>query len=237
MSAGPATPRVVNASFSPSADRRSVLDRAPRGDIEGALGSVKAFDPGPRLSVGRRLGTLLAIMGPGLIVMAADNDAGTFSVYAQAGQDYGLRLLWPFLLLGPVLIVNQEMVARLGAVTGAGHARLIFERFGRRWGAFALGDLLALNVLTFVTEFIGITLALDYFGISRYLALPLAGLGLVAMTAGGRFRRWERMMYALVAANLVVVPLVLLSHPHAGAIAHALVPRTPSRFSADDVLF
>ena len=103
MSAGPATGRVVDASFSPSADRRSVLDRAHRGDIEGALGSVKAFDTGPRLSLGRRLGTLLAIMGPGLIVMAADNDAGTFSVYAQAGQDYGLRLLWPFIVVATVI--------------------------------------------------------------------------------------------------------------------------------------
>ena len=100
--------------------------------------------------------------------MAADNDAGGISIYAQAGQNYGLNLLWPLLLLAPVLFVNQEMVARLGAVTGAGHARLIFERFGRRWGAFALGDLLALNVLTIVTELIGVRLALAYFGISPY---------------------------------------------------------------------
>src|SRR5579862_1609116 len=105
MSTGPAASPVVPASFAPSADRRSLLDRAHRGDIEGALGCVDSSDTGPRLSLARRLGTLLAIMGPGLIVMAADNDAGTLSVYAQAGQDYGLRLVWPFLLLGPVLLV------------------------------------------------------------------------------------------------------------------------------------
>src|SRR5579862_9872429 len=130
---------VVDGAFSRPADRRSVLDRAHRGDIEGALGIVRSFDTGPRLSRRSRLATLLAIMGPGLVVMVADNDAGGVSVYAQAGQDYGLRLLWPLLLLAPVLFVNQEMVARLGTVTGAGHARLIFERFGRRWGVFALG--------------------------------------------------------------------------------------------------
>jgi Mn2+/Fe2+ NRAMP family transporter len=237
VTAEPGQQPALRAHFHPSADRRSVLDRAHRGDIEGALGSVKSHDTGPRLSRARRLSTLLAIMGPGLIVMAADNDAGTFSVYAQAGQDYGLRLLWPFLLLGPVLFVNQEMVARLGAVTGAGHARLIFERFGRRWGAFALGDLLALNVLTIVTEFIGINLALSYFGVSRYLSVPIAGLGLIAMTGSGQFRRWERMMYVLVSANALVIPLVLLSHPHPGALAQSLVPGIPRRVEATGVLF
>ncbi len=226
------------APFSPAADRRAALDRAHRGDIRGALGSVQAFDTGPRLSLGRRVGTLLAVMGPGMIVMSADNDAGTLSVYAQAGQDYGLRFLWPFLLLAPVLFVNQEMVARLGAVTGVGHARLIFERFGRRWGGFALGDLLALNLLTIATEFIGVRLALNYFGVSRYVVpVPLAGLVLIGMTATGSFRRWERIMGMLVVANLLVIPLLLLSHPHPVAIAQAFVPTVPARIQAGGLLF
>ena len=116
------------------------------------------------------------------------------------------------LLLAPVLFINQEMVARLGAVTGAGHARLIVERFGRRWGAFAVGDLLALNALTLVTDFIGVALALDYFGVSRYLAVPSAAALLIAVTAAGGFRRWERTMYVLIAASLAVIPLALLTH-------------------------
>ncbi len=78
-------------------------------------------------------------MGPGLIVMVGDNDAGGVSTYAQAGQNYGLSLLWTLPLLIPVLIVNQEMVVRLGAVTGVGHARLINERFGKFWGWFSVG--------------------------------------------------------------------------------------------------
>ena len=76
----------------------------------------------------------------------------------QAGQDYGPTLLWTLLLLIPVLIVNQEMVVRLGAVSGVGHGRLIFERFGNVWGRFAVGDLFVLNFLTIATEFIGIEL-------------------------------------------------------------------------------
>ena len=117
---------------------------------------------------------LLAIMGPGLIVMVGDNDAGGVSTYAQAGQNYGTSLLWVLLLLIPVLIVNQEMVVRLGAVTGVGHGRLILERFGRFWGAFSVIDLFILNFLTIVTEFIGVDLALSFFGFSRYVTVPIA---------------------------------------------------------------
>src|SRR5580704_8599190 len=110
-----------------------VLDEAHIGDIRGALGTIKMGDTGARHGWRSRGMALLAIMGPGLIVMVGDNDAGGVSTYAQAGQNYGTSLLWVLLLLIPVLIVNQEMVIRLGAVTGVGHARLINERFGRFW--------------------------------------------------------------------------------------------------------
>src|SRR6266436_1868936 len=103
----------------------AVLDEAHVGDIRGALGHISQNDLTPRKSWRARLVTLAAIVGPGLIVMVGDNDAGGVSTYAQAGQNYGYTLLWVLLLLVPVLIINQEMVVRLGAVTGVGHARLI----------------------------------------------------------------------------------------------------------------
>src|SRR6516165_741613 len=209
----------IEGAFSPPADRRSLLDRAHRGDIEGALGRVSSLDTSPRRSAGRHLVTLLAVLGPGLIVTS--NDAGGLSLFAQAGQNYGLKFLWILPVLALVLFVNQEMVARLGAVTGAGHARLIFERFGRRWGMFAVSDLLLLNFLTIVTEFIGVSLALGYFGISPYLSVPLTAFALIVVTATGSFRRWERVMLGLVAANVVALPLVILSHPHPAAVASA----------------
>jgi len=229
--------QIIRASFAPAAERRSVLDRAHRGDIEGAFGRVPMFDTAPRASVARTLATLAAIMGPGLVVMAADEDAGSLSVFAQAGQNYGLRLLWLLLLLPAALFVNQEMVARLGAVTGAGHARLIFERFGRRWGAFALGDLLVLNLITIVTEFIGVALALGYFGVSRYASVPLAAAALIAMTATGSFRRWERTMYVLVAVNFVAIPLMFLSHPSATDAGHALLSGLSGPLGPNKLLF
>jgi Mn2+/Fe2+ NRAMP family transporter len=126
------------------------------GDIKGAFGTIKLGDPSPRNNWRARCMTLLAIIGPGLIVM--DNDAGAFGTYSQAGQDYGTPLLWALLLLIPVLYVNQEMALRLGAVTGVGFARLIHERFGKIWGAFSVIDLFLLNALIIMTEFIGISL-------------------------------------------------------------------------------
>jgi Mn2+/Fe2+ NRAMP family transporter len=214
-----------------------VLDEAHIGDIRGALGTIRMHDSGERHGWRSRAMALLAIMGPGLIVMVGDNDAGGVSTYAQAGQNYGTSLLWVLLLLIPVLIVNQEMVIRLGAVTGVGHARLINERFGRFWGWFSVGDLFLLNFLTIVTEFIGVSLALGYFGVSKYLAVPLAALALVGITSTGSFRSWERFMYVFVAANFLVIPLLVLAHPNAGDIAHhAFVPGIRGGASSTAVL-
>jgi Mn2+/Fe2+ NRAMP family transporter len=202
----------------------AVLDEAHLGDIEGALGRIR-LDDEQRSGWRRQLITFLAIVGPGLIVMVGDNDAGGVATYAQAGQNYGYSLLWVLLLLIPVLMVNQEMVVRLGAVTGVGHARLINERFGRFWGWFSVGDLFLLNFLTIVTEFIGVSLALQYFGVSSYISVPIAAVLLVAITASGSFRRWERAMFLFIAASLVLVPLLILSHPHWGSIGyHFVVP-------------
>jgi NRAMP (natural resistance-associated macrophage protein)-like metal ion transporter len=198
---------------------RFVLDSAHVGDIQGAFGTIKEHDEGHR-GMRSRILALLAIVGPGLIVMVGDNDAGGVATYSQAGQNYGTSLLWVLLLLIPVLIVNQEMVVRLGAVTGVGHARLINERFGRFWGWFSVGDLFLLNFLTIVTEFIGVSLALGYFGVSDYIAVPLAAIGLVAITATGSFRTWERGMFVFVFANLLVIPLFFLAHPAGGRVAH-----------------
>src|ERR1700738_1970144 len=152
----------------------AVLDKAHLGDIHGALGSIAEDDFAPRSTLSARLKTLLAILGPGLIVMVGDNDAGAFGTYTQAGQNYGTSLLWTLAVLIPVLYVNQEMVLRLGAVSRVGHARLILERFGKFWGAFSVIDLFILNGLTIVTEFIGINLALGYLGVPRTWGLLVA---------------------------------------------------------------
>ena len=210
------------------------LDEAHVGDIVGALGSIRHDAARPRGR--RRLLALLAILGPGLIVMVGDNDAGGVAAYTQAGQNYGVGLLWTLLLLIPVLIVNQEMAARLGAVTSVGHARLIIERFGKFWGAFSVGDLFLLNFLTIVTEFIGIHQVAAYFGFNPTLAVVAAAAGLIAMTVTGSFRRWERFMYGFVAFNFAAIPLAVMSHPNPAAVAGGLLPHLPGGVTSELLL-
>jgi NRAMP (natural resistance-associated macrophage protein)-like metal ion transporter len=215
----------------------AVLDETHVGDIHGAFGTIRLSDVAPRRTWRRRLLTLAAIVGPGLIVMVGDNDAGGVSTYAQAGQDFGYSLLWTLLLLIPVLIVNQEMVVRLGAVTGVGYAKLISERFGRFWGWFSVAGIFLLNFLTISTEFMGISLAGEYFGLRTAIAVPLAAVILIGITVSGNFRRWERAMFVFLFASLLVLPLALLSHPDPGAVIHGfLVPGVQGGLTSNSAL-
>lgn len=206
----------------------AALDTAHVGDIEGAFGTIRLGDEAPRQGIKARLLTLLAVVGPGLIVMVGDNDAGAFGTYAQAGQNYGTSLLWVLLLLVPVLYINQEMVLRLGVVAGVGHARLILERFGRFWGAFSVIDLFILNALTIVTEFIGISLGLDYLGLPKVAGVLIAAAIVILAASTGSFRRFERVCMTLVFGSLLLIPIVVMVHPTIGQVAHDLVvPQLP----------
>lgn len=211
----------------------AVMDSAHVGDIVGALGTIGQHESTEGRSRWQRFRMLLAVLGPGLIVMVGDNDAGGVATYAQAGQNYGMALLWTLALLIPVLYVNQEMVVRLGAVAGVGHARLIFSRFGRFWGAFSVGDLFVVNALTIVTEFIGVAMALSYFGLPRWISVPLSAVLLFAVVAGGSFRRWERFLFALIAINIVMIPMAILVRPSLGKTASGFVPSFPGGLNAE----
>ncbi|HET6306060.1 MAG TPA: NRAMP family divalent metal transporter, partial [Rhodopila sp.] len=227
----------VSLAIPPSLRRAAVLDAAHIGDIQGALGTIQAGDHRTRPTLRTRLATLAAIIGPGVIVMVGDNDAGAFATYTQAGQNYGTALLWTLLLLVPVLYVNQEMVLRLGAVTGVGHARLIIERFGKFWGAFSVLDLFVLNGLTIVTEFIGVSLGLDALGLPKLLGVAIAAAVTMLAASTGNFRRFERFALALCLGSLLLVPVVLAVHPPAATIARdLLIPRMPEGSLSDILL-
>src|SRR3979490_735163 len=215
----------------------AVLDKAHLGDIHGAFGRIARDDAGAFSGRWRRLRTLMVITGPGLIVMVGDNDAGGVATYAQAGQNYGMNLLWILMLLIPVLYVNQEMVLRLGAVTGVGHARLIFERFGNFWGAFSVIDLFILNALTIVTEFIGITLALDYLGLPKFGGVVAAAALVMLAASTGNFRRFERFALMLVLGSFLVFPVLLFIHPPAGQMVQdMMVPKMPEGAPLNEVM-
>ncbi len=227
--------RKSNARAAPG--NMTASNDAHHGDIRGAFGTIGEHDPSGARTWRRRLLALAVIIGPGLIVMVGDNDAGGVSTYAAAGENFGTSLLWTLLLLIPVLIVNQEMVVRLGAVSGVGHGRLIFERFGKIWGRFAVSDLFVLNFLTIATEFIGISLGAQYFGVPAWVAVPLAGLLLVGITVTGRFETWERLMFVILFGNLLCIPLMFLCHPTLGPVLqHFVIPGVQGGFKSDGVL-
>jgi Mn2+/Fe2+ NRAMP family transporter len=164
----------------------------------------------------------LVLFGPGILVMIADNDAGGVITYAQTGAQYGLGFFLPFLVaVAPMAYIVQEMTVRLGAVSGRGHAELIWARYGRFWGAFSLIDLVLANVLTLITEFIGITVGMAVFGVPPWLSAVGAVAVVVGALLGLRYYTWERLALFIASGNLVFVPLALSVHPRWPLVADA----------------
>ena len=169
-----------------------------------------------------RLLLVLALVGPGLLVMLGDNDAGGVLTYAQTGAAYGLGIFLPMILvLGFIAYIVQEMTIRLGAVTRRGHAELIWKRYGPFWGLFSLVDLVLANILTLVTEFIGIRIGGLAFGIPYAITVPLTLAFVVGTLVFLRYWAWERVALVIAAFNLVFVPLVWMARPDWGAVAQA----------------
>jgi Mn2+/Fe2+ NRAMP family transporter len=218
--------------IAPGSDAPAVLDPQHVGDIVGALGTLKRSETGNTKSWKRKLRLFLIIIGPGLIVMGGGNDAGGVSVYAQMGQDYGMKLLWTLVLLFPILYVCQEMVVRLGAVSGVGHGKLIYSRFGKFWGTFSVIDLFVINAVTIVVEFIGVEQSLSFFGMSNFWAVVTSAILLFAVMAGGTYRYWERFLIFLVIANFVTFPMIYFTHTSVSTTAAGVVPSMPGGLNA-----
>ena len=182
--------------------------------------------------------TFLAVFGPGLIVMVADNDAGAVSTYTQAGAQYGTSLLWLVLLLLPVTYFIQEMVVRLGIATGKGHAAMIYQRFGKWWGVFSLADLELVNFLTLVTEFAAIDLALTKLGVDPRVGVPVVAVGLFLMAITGSYRRWERIVVFLCLLDFSWFAIAWKLHPAAGEVLRAtVIPGMPPGGITPDLIF
>jgi NRAMP (natural resistance-associated macrophage protein)-like metal ion transporter len=154
----------------------------------------------------RQIMIFLSIMGPGFIVMVADNDAGGISTYAVTGAKYGFSILWMFLILLPMAYLVQEMTVRLGAVTKRGQAEAIFESFGPFWGWFSLIDLTIVNWLTLVTEYIGMIAAMSIFGIPPWLTFIGVTAILFGVVVSGRYWTFEKLTLFFCAFNLVYIP-------------------------------
>ncbi|MGC8503142.1 NRAMP family divalent metal transporter [Desulfurella sp.] len=165
-------------------------------------------------SLFRKFLLFLTLVGPGILVMIADNDAGGVITYAQTGAQYGIGFFIPFLILMiPVAYIVQEMTVRLGAVTKRGHAEMIWKRYGKFWGAFSLFDLVVANILTLITEFIGIATGLKVFGVPAWLSVIGGFVVVSSVLIFLKYYTWERIALWIAAGNLVFVPLVILAHP------------------------
>ena len=170
-----------------------------------------------------RAATLLAVMGPGLMVMLADTDAGSVVTAAQSGARFRYALVVPELALIPILYLVQEMTVRLGLVTGRGHGALIRQSFGRPWAVLSAVTLFVACLGALVTEFAGIAGVGLLVDVPRWLSIGAVSTALLALILLGRYRRVEHVGIAIGALELLFLPAALVAHPHLGALAHDLV--------------
>jgi NRAMP (natural resistance-associated macrophage protein)-like metal ion transporter len=157
----------------------------------------------------RRWLILLAVLGPGVITMVADNDAGGISTYAQTGAKTGFNMLWIFIILLPMAYYVQEMTVRLGAVTKRGHAEAIFDGFGKFWGWFSIFDLALINWLTLVTEYIGMTQAMRMFNIPEWITFVGVTILLLSIVITGRYWTFEKITLFFCLFNFVYIPTAI----------------------------
>jgi NRAMP (natural resistance-associated macrophage protein)-like metal ion transporter len=177
----------------------------------------------PRRRWWRRLLTVLAFAGPGLIAANAGNDAGGIATYASAGAQFGYETLFLMVLITVALVVVQEMCARLGAYTGEGLGSLIREQFSLRVTAFALLAFVVANLGLVVSEFAGIAAALELVGISKYISIPVAAVVIWSLVVYGSYRYAEKVFLVLSLAFLAYPVAAVLAHPDLHAAASQLV--------------
>src|SRR5580700_11614527 len=171
---------------------------------------------------------LWLLIGPGILVFLGENDAPSMLSYAATGARFGIGFFLPFVVLTFLMgFVVQEMTVRLGAVTHRGHAELIFDRFGRFWGLFAMIDLGIGNFLTLITEFIAIRAGLGFFGVPPWAAVLTALVVLYAALMSHRYWTWERITLAAAIFNLIFIPVALMTHPAWHSVGHAFLTWQP----------
>src|SRR6202034_2008550 len=176
----------------------------------------------------RPLRVLWLLVGPGVLVFLGENDAPSMLSYSATGARFGIGFFVPFVVLTFLIgLVVQEMTVRLGAVSHRGHAELIFDRFGKFWGFFSMGDLVLGNFLTLITEFIGIRAGLGFFGIRPAVAVGVGLMVVVAAMTTGRYWTWERITLGLAIFNGLFIPAAILAHPDWPAVGHAMLTWTP----------
>ena len=163
------------------------------------------------------------VWGPGLLVMLADTDAGNVVTAAQAGSQWGYRLLPLLLLLAPMLYMVQELTVRLGLYTGRGYGELIREQFGVGWAWLSTAGLAAATIGSLITEFTGVAGIGELYGLPRGLTLPVAAATLLAIVAAGAYRRVERTAIFIGLFELAFFAVAWVAHPNFETFAKDVV--------------
>jgi Mn2+/Fe2+ NRAMP family transporter len=175
-----------------------------------------------------RLMLLLAVVGPGIITANVDNDAGGITTYSVAGASFGNTLLWMLPLVAVALIIVQEMSARLGVATGKGLADLIRESMGVRATAVIIGIVVVANLANTVSEFAGVAASMEIFGVSKYIAVPLAGIAVWLLIVKANYKVVERVFLIASAIYLAYIASGFMAQPDWGTVAKDFVtPRFP----------
>ena len=216
----PATPPIAaRAQLARELFARRIMHPAFDRTLDG-LRKFGAWRKGPRA----RPLLFLAFLGPGLIAANAGNDAGAVATWSSVGAQYGYALLWVLVVITISLSVVQEMCARMGAATGKGLSDLIRERFGVRGAAFAMSTLLVANILITISEFAGIAAACELFGVSKYITVPLAAIGIWFVITRGSYDRVEKIFLVMSFAFFTYPIAAILAHPNWLEVAHGFVP-------------
>src|SRR6202158_5284300 len=160
-----------------------------------------------------RLTLLLAVVGPGLITSNVDNDAGGISVYTSAGARYGYALLWSLIPMTIALYVTEEMCARMGVITGKGLSDLIREEFGFRPTFFVMVTGFFVDLANVVAEFAGVAASMQIFGVSKYIAVPLAAALVWVLVLKGTYRQVEVIFLALCTFYVTYIFSAILAKP------------------------
>src|ERR1700685_3345758 len=226
---GSARPTTEIASASPVA--RDLIGLLTHEDVDRALDRWQVSQARREGRGSKRFGglrVLWLLIGPGVLVFLGENDAPSMLSYSADGARFGIGFFIPFVILTFVMgFIVQEMTVRLGAVTHRGHAELIFDRFGKFWGFFAMGDLVFGNFLTLVTEFIGVRAGLGFFGIPPVVAVVGALVIVAGAITPGRFWTWERITLALAVFNGLFIPAAILARPNWHSVGHAVLTWMP----------
>ncbi|HPB13994.1 MAG TPA: divalent metal cation transporter [Bacteroidales bacterium] len=171
----------------------------------------------------RNLTIFLALLGPGIITGSVDNDAGGITTYSVAGAMYGYGMIWTLIPSLIVLLVIQEMNARMGIVTGKGLSDLIRENAGVKVTFFIFIGLLISNIGNTTTEFAGVAGSMEVFGVSKYISVPIAAVLVWILVVKGTYKIAERIFLIFSASLLTYVVSALMAKPDWGAIGSAVV--------------